>query len=48
MRLPFLTVALTVTGVCLSLAGEAQTPAPAPAANPLDAIPCKVGAATAK
>jgi glc operon protein GlcG len=37
MRLPFLTVALIVTGVCSSLVGEAQTPAPA--ANPLDAIP---------
>lgn len=37
MRLPFLTVVLAVTGSCLSLAGEAQTPAPA--VNPLDAIP---------
>jgi hypothetical protein len=29
IRLPFLTAALSVTGVCLSFAGEAQTPAPA-------------------
>lgn len=35
MRLSFLTVALAVTGFCVSLTGEAQTPA----ANPLDAIP---------
>jgi glc operon protein GlcG len=38
MRLQFLTIALAVTGFCMSLAGEAQTPAPA-AVNPLDAIP---------
>jgi uncharacterized protein GlcG (DUF336 family) len=38
MRFQFLTVALAVTGFCISLAGEAQTPAPA-AVNPLDAIP---------
>src|SRR5258708_2011797 len=38
MRLPFLTVALAVTGLSLSLSGEAQTPAPA-TVNPLDAIP---------
>src|SRR5580692_4648632 len=38
MRLQFLTVALAVSGFCISLAGEAQTPAPA-AVNPLDAIP---------
>jgi glc operon protein GlcG len=37
MRLPFLTLSL-VTGLCLGLAGEAQTVAPA-TANPLDAIP---------
>lgn len=38
MRFSFLTVTLAVTGICSSLAGEAQTPAPA-AVNPLDAIP---------
>jgi len=37
MRFQFLTVALAVTGFCISLTGEAQTPAPA--VNPLDAIP---------
>lgn len=35
MRLSYLTVALVVTGFCMSLTGEAQTTA----ANPLDAIP---------
>lgn len=38
MRLQLLTIALAVTGVCISVAGEAQTPA-APTVNPLDAIP---------
>jgi len=38
MRFQFVTVALAVTGFCISLSGEAQTPAPA-AVNPLDAIP---------
>src|ERR1700687_2710848 len=37
MRVPFLSAALAVTGFCISLAGEAETPAPA--VNPLDAIP---------
>jgi glc operon protein GlcG len=39
MRFQFLTVALAVTGFCISLSGEAQTPAPAAAVNPLDVIP---------
>ena len=39
MRFQFLTVALAVTAICTSLSGEAQTPAPAAAVNPLDAIP---------
>ena len=38
MRFKILTSALAITGFCMSLAGEAQTPAPA-TANPLDAIP---------
>jgi len=38
MRLTILTSALAVIGFCMSLAGEAQTPAPA-TVNPLDAIP---------
>src|SRR5665213_1410541 len=38
MRLPLLHFVLAITGVCISLAGEAQTPATA-TANPLDAIP---------
>jgi uncharacterized protein GlcG (DUF336 family) len=40
MRLPFLTIGFAVTAFLISLAGEAQTPAPA--ANPLDAIPEKM------
>lgn len=39
MRFLTLTAAFLVTGVCLSLSSEAQTPAPAAAVNPLDAIP---------
>ena len=38
MRFQFVTLALAVSGFCISLSGEAQTPAPA-AVNPLDAIP---------
>jgi glc operon protein GlcG len=38
MRLRILSSALAVGGFCISLAGGAQTPAPA-AVNPLDAIP---------
>lgn len=36
MRFQILTLALAATGFCTSIAGEAQTPAPA---NPLDAVP---------
>jgi glc operon protein GlcG len=40
MRLQTLSLAFAVTGLCLSLASEAQAPAAAPAAaNPLDTIP---------
>ena len=38
MRFLTLTAAFVVTGICLNLSSEAQTPAPA-AVNPLDAIP---------
>ena len=40
MRFLTLTAAFVVTGICLNLSSEAQTPAAAPpAVNPLDAIP---------
>jgi len=38
MRFQFVTLALAVSGFCISLSGEAQTPAPA-AVNPLDTVP---------
>ena len=37
MRFQFLTIALAVTGFCISLAGEAQTPAPAAVNPPVEA-----------
>jgi glc operon protein GlcG len=39
MRYLKVSTSLAAIGLCASLSGQAQTPTPAPAANPLDAIP---------